>query len=273
MELYRNGSIITMEQRDKVSTYMLVDQGTIVEIGNGDTPEGYRGASVSVDLKGKTVLPGFFDSHVHLISTFFNETSILFDDARSISDVLQLIEMHQNKYEQPVVLGKRLSEFNLKERRLPTRHELDKVSGNFPLVISSIEFHSVLMNSYAMNFLRIPFLSIDYEKNQFNQFTGRIRNRSAAIALRKIYSLLSDDFHLAGADKTFQKAVKKGLTTLVAVEGGPLFHPKHPDLILENKHIFPIDVELFYSTTDLKKIAARELTRAGGDLFLDGSFR
>ena len=272
MELYKNGSIITMEQ-EKVFTYMLVDQGTIVEIGKGDPPEGYRGASVLVDLKGKTVLPGFFDSHMHLISTFFNETSILFDDARSISDVLQLIEMHQNKYDQPVVLGKRLSQFNLKERRLPTRHELDKVSGNFPLVINSIEFHSVLMNSYAMNFLRIPFLSIDYEKNELNQFTGRIRNSSAAIALKKVYSLLSDDFHLVGADKTFQKAVKKGLTTLVAVEGGPLFHPKHPDLILENKHRFPIDVELFYSTTDLKKIVARELTRAGGDLFLDGSFR
>ena len=78
---------------------------------------------------------------------------------------------------------------------------------------------------------------------------------------------------MTGAEKTFQKAVSRGLTTLVAIEGGPLFHTKHPDIILENKNSFPIDVELFYSTTDLKKIAARELPRAGGDLFLDGSFR
>lgn len=60
---------------------------------------------------------------------------------------------------------------------------------------------------------------------------------------------------------------------MAAIEGGPLFHMKHPDLILKNNSSFPIDVELFYSTTDLKKIVVRELPRAGGDLFLDGSFR
>jgi len=273
MELYRNGTFITMERQGETFSYMLVDRGSIVELGTGNPPEGYRGASISIDLKKKSVLPGFYDSHMHLISTFLNETSILFDDAQSIDDVLQLIEIHQNRYKQPVVLGKRLSEFNLKERRLPTRHELDKVSGDFSLVISSIEFHSVLMNSCAMNHLKIPFVSEDYEKNQLNQFTGRIRNRSAFTALRKVYSLLSDEFHLTGSEKTFQKAISKGLTTLAAVEGGPLFHTKHPDLILEKKGTFPIDIELFYSTTDLKKIAARELPRAGGDLFLDGSFR
>ena len=273
MEIYENGSIITMERQEDRFTYMLVDAGVIVELGRGNPPENLRESSVSFDLKGKTVLPGFYDSHMHLISTFLNEISIVFDDARSIDDVLQLIEMYQGKYDRPVVLGKRLSEFHLKERRLPTRHELDKVSGDFPLVISSIEFHSVLMNSCAMNQFKIPFLSKDYEKNHFNQFTGCIRNGSAFLALRKVYSLLNDETHLAGAGKTFQRAVGKGLTTLVAVEGGPLFHTRHPDMILANKDRFPIDVELFYSTTDLKKIAVRELPRAGGDLFLDGSFR
>ena len=164
MELYRNGSIITMERYGEIFNYMLTDRGAIIELGTGDPPKDYHGASVSVDLKGRAVLPGFYDSHMHLISTFLNETSILFDDAGSVDDVLQRIERHQGKYDQPVVLGKRLSEFNLKERRLPTRHELDKVSGDFPLVISSIEFHSVLMNSCAMNQLKIPLLSKDYEK-------------------------------------------------------------------------------------------------------------
>lgn len=209
MELYRNGMIITMEREEEVDSYMLVDRGSIIELGRGNPPEGYHGASVSVDLKGRTVLPGFYDSHMHLISTFLNETSILFDDARSIDDVLQLIEMHKDRYDQPIVLGKRLSEFNLRERRLPTRHELDKVSGDFPLVISSIEFHSVLMNSCAMNQLKIPFVSEDYEKNQLNQFTGRIRNRSAFTALRKVYSLLSDEFHLIGSEKNLSKSCEQ----------------------------------------------------------------
>lgn len=261
-----------MEKEGQIFRNMIVDDGKIVAIGN-DEILAISTQNDVVDLMEMTVLPGFFDSHLHLISTFLYEIAIDFEYAQSIDNVLEIIANYPNRYTQPVVLGKRLSEFNLKERRLPTRKELDTVAKDFPIIISSIEFHTVLMNSYAMNLFNIPFTTDGFEKDESNNFTGIVRNRGAFIALKKAYDLLDEATHLKGSTNTFNRAIRRGVTTVVTVEGGPLFHTKHPEILLNNKDDFPIDVELFYSTTDLKKVLNYNLPRVGGDLFLDGSFR
>lgn len=268
-----NGKILTMEKQGEYFTSMQIDGDRIAALGHIDAHELKYSDEQVIDLEGKTILPGFYDSHLHLISTFLNEISINFEEAKSIKDVLELIDQWPHKYDVPVVMGKRLSEFTLTERRLPTRVELDRVSSDFPLVISSIEFHTVLMNSYALNQFRIPFINQGFEKDGNSSFTGKLINRAAFIALKKVYDRLEDKHYLAGADKTFEAALKKGVTTMVAVEGGPLFHSRHPEILLQYKNQFPIDIELFYSTTDLRKVLKHNLPRVGGDLFLDGSFR
>ncbi|WP_206460568.1 amidohydrolase [Anaerovorax sp. IOR16] len=273
MAYFINGTILTLENPGECFTSMQVSEDRIVALGYTNAQELKNVDEEIIDLKGKTILPGFYDSHLHLISTFLNEISINFDHAKSIGDVQEIIDQWPYKYDYPVAIGKRLSEFNLKERRLPTRVELDRVSADFPLVISSIEFHTVLMNSYALNQFRIPFINHGFEKDGNKNFTGKLINQAAFIALKKVYDRLEDKHYLEGADKTFETAIKNGVTTMVAVEGGPLFHTRHPEIILQNKKIFPIDIEVFYSTTDLKKVLKHDLPRVGGDLFLDGSFR
>lgn len=277
LTIYTNGQIITMEKCTEVYTTMIVHDEKIIALGNDELLNQKHHPREALDdvinLKGMTVLPGFFDSHLHLISTFLYEIAINFESATSVSDVLDIIAHYPKKYDQPVILGKRLSEFNLKERRLPTRKELDRVAKDFPIIISSIEFHTVLMNSFAMNLFNIPFTTEGFEKDACNSFTGIIKNRGAFLALKKAYALLDEATHLKGSSKTFDRAIQRGVTTMVTVEGGPLFHTKHPEILLNNKEDFPIDVELLYSTTDLKKILKFGLPRVGGDLFLDGSFR
>jgi len=277
LTLYTNGKIITMEKDGIIYKNMIVQNGIIIDVGNDEIlkNELYSNFKVNevINLNGMIVLPGFFDSHLHLISTFLHEIAINFEHAKSISDVLEIISSYPKKYDAPVVLGKRLSEFNLKERRLPTRKELDTVAKDFPIIISSIEFHTVLMNSYAINLFNIPFTTDGFEKDASNNFTGIIKNRGAFLALKKAYELLDEETHLRGSTETFNRAIQHGVTTMVTVEGGPLFHTKHPEILLNNKKNFPIDVELLYSTTDLKKVLKFGLPRVGGDLFLDGSFR
>jgi len=262
-----------MEQTEEVYRNMIVEGDKIIALGNDELLDQIKDEHDTIDLNEMTVLPGFYDSHLHLISTFLYEIAINFEYAKSIDDVLAIISNCPDKYTQPVILGKRLSEFNLKERRLPTRKELDTVAKDFPIIISSIEFHTVLMNSYAMNLFNIPFTTEGFEKDESNNFTGIIKNRGAFIALKKTYALLNETLHLKGSTKTFNRAIQRGVTTMVTVEGGPLFHTKHPEILLNNRDDFPIDVELFYSTTDLKKVLNYNLPRVGGDLFLDGSFR
>ena len=272
MTLYVNANIITMNHSGETYNSMRIKGDRIVELGNDLKYNEQELGKDVVNLHGKTILPGFYDSHLHLISTFLNQISINFEKASSIQEVLDLISAWPYKNKYPIVIGKRLSEFKLKEGRLPTRTELDRVSKDFPVVISSFEFHTVLMNTFAINQFKIPFVYQGYEKDENKSLTGIIRNKVAYMALKKVYGILEEKHYLLGAKKTFNESIRKGVTTMVTVEGGPLFHPKHPEIILKNRENFPIDVELFYPTTNLKKVLKYNLPRVGGDIFLDGSF-
>jgi predicted amidohydrolase YtcJ len=124
-----------------------------------------------------------------------------------------------------------------------------------------------------MHIFNIPFTTNSFEKDDKNLFTGRIRNRGSFVARRKMFDMISEESHLEGLEKTMEEFISNGITTAVTVEGGALFHDKHVEILLKNKNKFPIDIELFYSTTDVKRVSELSLPRIGGDIFLDGSFR
>ncbi|SKC36867.1 amidohydrolase [Maledivibacter halophilus] len=268
-----NGHIIKMNTEYDYCEAIAVQGKKIICTGSNYECLNYSNSKTKVfDLKGKTVVPGFYDSHLHLISTFLKEISVNLENARSIPDILDLIEeARKNLKSNTFIYGSSLSEFRLKEKRLPTRRELDKVAPDVPVILSSIEFHTIVVNSFTMNLFRIPFTTNSFEKDEFNIFTGRIRNRGCFIARRKMYEMMSDDLHVLGMDSAIDKIIKKGVTTLVAVEGGSLFHDKHVDILMNNMKSIPVDVNIFYSTTDIKKVISKDLPRIGGDIFLDGS--
>ena len=68
--LYLNGTIYTMDAGRPRAQAMAIDDitGRILDVGDNDEVRrvGDRHAEL-VDLRGKTVLPGFIDAHIHLL--------------------------------------------------------------------------------------------------------------------------------------------------------------------------------------------------------------
>lgn len=270
-----NGNIITMRHESERMEAIAISGDKIVAVGKNSEILNFKSDnSELINLDRKTVLPGFFDSHLHLVSTILSNIAINCFEAESISEILELIEAKKNDMgNMPLIYGKGISDFTLKEKRFPTRREIDLVAPNVPVILSSIEFHTVIVNSYAMHLFNIPFTTNSFEKDSQNRFTGKISNRGSYIARKKMFEMISDKIYIDNLDKTMSQIIKKGITTAVTVEGGSLFHDNHAEFILNNKDVFPIDVELFYSTTNTSKILGAGLPRIGGDIFLDGSFR
>ena len=68
--IFCNGIILTMDSKDREAEALAVSTGKIVGIGtNEEIRKLYGNGWKSIDLQGKTVLPGFIDSHVHLMAT------------------------------------------------------------------------------------------------------------------------------------------------------------------------------------------------------------
>jgi predicted amidohydrolase YtcJ len=129
-----NGRIHTMDGSNRVASQALIRNGRFVEVGTG---VGARGGDVRViNLKGRTVLPGFVESHIHVVSLanrpgYHTPT----ENARSIADVQELLA--QRRPEVPD--GQFITSLGgwhpnmFAERRLPTRAELDEAVSDRPV--------------------------------------------------------------------------------------------------------------------------------------------
>jgi predicted amidohydrolase YtcJ len=274
MVLY-NGIIVQMNAANSMQEAVAIRNGKIMAVCSNQEIKKYISTSTKIiDLGGKTAVPGFIDSHVHLMPTCINELAINFEEARSVKDVLDLIkERRDQSLPQEVIWGIRLDEFKLDKRVLPTKNDIDKVVPNQPVFISSLDFHVVTVNSCALNKINLPFTVIGLEKDSKGFLTGRLYHHASHLARKKMYEMISDEAQSQGLQITMKKAFQKGVTSIVAMEGGSLFHDRHAEFLLGEKSKLPIDITVFYQTMDIKKVLAFNLPRFGGDVFLDGSFR
>ncbi|TCO77941.1 amidohydrolase [Marinisporobacter balticus] len=271
--LLYNGNIITLEDKCMVD-WVVIKDGKVFDLGIGEEYEKYLEQSIEViDLKGKTLVPGFYDSHVHLVQTGLNILSLDLSRANSIEEILKLIEEETTKIPKgEFIRAIRLDESKIKEKRLPNRYELDVCAPNHPVWISRVEYHTSIVNSLALHMLKIPYNTDGIIRNKNQTPSGVLTGRANVIVRRQILNRFSNRMRLKGINKALENAIRKGVTSLNAMEGGFTFHAKDAEVVYENEGSFPIDVTLFYQTVNVNKVLDKGLKRIGGEIFLDGSF-
>ena len=144
------------------ATWFVVSEGRFVDVGNGEMPERWKHARV-VDLRGRFVMPGFIDSHVHFLD---GGLSLLQADAGSAKRVPD-IEHEVARAAQAPVLGwvvVRNVGLEALGGRYPTHEALRTVTaaaGNRPLLLLLKGGHHVYANPAALARLGIDARSQD----------------------------------------------------------------------------------------------------------------
>jgi hypothetical protein len=226
-----------------------------------------------IDLEGKPVLPGFIDSHVHMVQTGLNLLGIDLSGCTSVNQILEMVrEAAKDCGEGQIIRGLKIEEGRIKERRFPNRWELDRAAPDRIVWLNRVEYHISSVNSYAFHMLKLPFNIKGIEKNGGGLPTGVLRGQANFLARKKFLGMIPDDLRSRGVDMVAERALTMGVTTINAMEGGVVFHDRDADFIHSYAGKLPLDVELFYQTTDVKKVARMNLNRVGGCVFLDGSF-
>ena len=127
--LYYNGKIVTMWAERPVVESMTVAGGRILDVGATQVTGRKTGPRTrQIDLRGKTVVPGLIDSHVHPIAAALAESGGELPVMRDFAGLQAYVEGKLKTTEGPVFVPKVYST-RLAERRYPTRWEIDRYSG------------------------------------------------------------------------------------------------------------------------------------------------
>ena len=160
--IYTGGDIVTVnDARPKVEAVAVKD-GKILAVGSrAEIEKAHKGATTQiVDLAGKTMLPGFVDSHghVYLIGLQSSTANLLPPPDGTGKDIASLEKLlidwaatHQEAVKKVGwIAGFGYDDSQLAEQRHPTRDDLDKVSTELPVIIIHQSGHLGVANSKAL---------------------------------------------------------------------------------------------------------------------------
>lgn len=271
--LVLNANIITMNDRQPKGEALAVKDGKIVLVGsNSDALEFSDRETLVLEAEGKTVLPGFIDCHVHLTYTATSTIEIDLFALGSLNQMLGVIgSVAQKCSAGEWVRARGFDDTMVVERRYPTRWELDKAAPRNPVILKRQDGHSCVLNSLGFEALDLPSQIDGLERDpQTKQPTGVLRRQANEMACTKVNATISDNAILKGLLEATYGAARKGITTIHALDGRTR-DPKDISLVVSHMDEFPVDIVLYYQTTDVEEIVRLRLPRVGGCLLVDGS--
>ncbi len=129
-----------------------VQKDRIIAVGNNaDILELAQPHTHLIDARGRLVLPGFTDAHIHLFDLARRQGQLALYNTRSLAHALGRLRVYALRLPAGVwALGYGWNESQWPERRFPTRLELDAVTGQRPAVIWRTDLHAAVANSEAL---------------------------------------------------------------------------------------------------------------------------
>lgn len=145
-----NGKIVTVDKNFSIAEAIAISNDKIIAVGTMSKMKRFSGSSTRIiDLKGKTVVPGLIDSHLHPESASLSELSGEIPDVHNLNQLLSWIKGQAAQKEKGKwILFPKFFSTRLIEMRNPTLAELDSVAPEHPVFLDG-SFGGII-NSAAM---------------------------------------------------------------------------------------------------------------------------
>ena len=217
-----NGKVLTVDDSFSIHNTVVVNDGLIIQTGPASITENYNPASV-VDLQGKTLMPGFIDSHTHLRGR--PQRYIELGDVTSIAEIQDLIrakaaEMGEGEW----ITGYGWSEDELAEGRRPLRQDLDLAAPNNPVTLTRAGGHSAVVSSLALELAEITDTTPDpeggvIERDDNGAANGIIRERQGIVG--RLVPDSSYEELIISLEVNLNDLLSKGITSIIDASKPP----------------------------------------------------
>ncbi len=169
--IYVHGNVLTgahLQPSDQSSTparvsAIAVTNSTIVAVGSDEELLKLKGPHTQiVDLAGAFVMPGFNDAHTHIAEAGKQKLTVDLDNTASLADMQQRIAAYVATAKPGQwIQGSGWDHTKWASKQLPTRQDIDKVTGDHPAVFYRTDGHIVVANTAALTAANISTLTKD----------------------------------------------------------------------------------------------------------------
>ena len=234
--LIHNARITTLDPAQPAASAIALADGQILAVGSDDTVMRTRGPSTQVaDARGRTLIPGLIDSHMHFIRGGLNyNMELRWEGLTSLAEAMRRLREQVLRTPAPqwvrVVGG--FSMFQFAERRLPTLDELNAVAPETPVFILHL-YDRALLNRAALRAVGYTRDTPDFpdgviERDRHGEPTGLLIAKPNA---KILYATLAAGPRLGFEDQLnstrhFARELNRlGLTSVVDAGGGYFNYP------------------------------------------------
>jgi predicted amidohydrolase YtcJ len=219
--VFVNGQVITVDLKNRIEEAVAVKRNRIEAVGSNQEIKRWIGEQTKViDLQGKSLLPGFIDSHLHLIHYGMSGMAINCKDASIQSNADVIGELKKKALSTPAgdwIFASSYNELTMVEGRYLTRYELDEVSTEHPIMIMRTCGHIMIVNSRALELAGVNDQSANPEGGVFGRDeSGKLNGLLVEAAMQPVSRVINpteEDFARA-AKIASDDFISLGITTI-----------------------------------------------------------
>jgi predicted amidohydrolase YtcJ len=256
--ILHRGRITTLDTRNPRASAVAITKGQFTAVGSDEDVMPLAGPTTrKIDLKGRPVLPGLIDNHLHIIRGGLNfNMELRWDGVRSLSDAMSMLKRQVAITPPPqwvrVVGG--FTEHQFAEKRLPTIDELNAAAPDTPVFLLHL-YDRAILNAAALR-------AVNYTKDTPNPPGGEIVRDSngnpTGLLLAKpnagiLYATLGKgpklpfDYQLNSTRHFMRELNRLGVTGAIDAGGGSQYYPQDYAVIQKLAEEGQLTIRLAYN--------------------------
>ncbi|HNP08490.1 MAG TPA: amidohydrolase [Cyclobacteriaceae bacterium] len=174
-----NGNFITIDKNMPRAQAVAIANDRLIAVGTNDEIKALGGPLTrSIDLEGRTVVPGFIDAHCHFASSGRRHLTDIDCGLDSIEKIKMAVKERAAKTPPGEwVYGFKYDDTKTKEGRYLTKKDLDEAAPHHPVIINHRGGHTNFVNSMAFAKAGVTEDVVDPPGGKFERVDGKLNGR------------------------------------------------------------------------------------------------
>jgi len=147
-----NAKILTMDKALPRAEALAIAGNRLLAVGGRDDIAGLKAPHTRViDARGKTVLPGIIESHMHIFMGSVELDSLMVTGLEGIEALTRAVRAYAAKSpDDKIIVANGANYMTIRPTGIITRHDLDQVLPNRPFILCCFDHHTVWANTAAL---------------------------------------------------------------------------------------------------------------------------